>query len=108
MQIKTQIWSRDERGFALLEGATRVAIGKTAFMNHRSLRAGGKTPRGRHSERGYSILQVLITVAIIGVVTGFAFIGIGRARANIAMKNSVRLLANNIEKARVDAVKRHS
>jgi type II secretory pathway pseudopilin PulG len=57
---------------------------------------------------GFTILQMVITVALIGIVTAFAFIGISRARAKIALQNSVRLLANNVEKTRLDAVRRHS
>src|SRR4051812_32532962 len=59
------------------------------------------------SESGYSILQLLITVAIIAVVVTFAFVGITSARANIRLSNSVRTFAGYAERARADAVRRH-
>lgn len=62
----------------------------------------------RRGEEGFTIVQMLITVVLIGIVTAFAIVGITRARTAIALQNSVRLLANNIEKTRIDAVRRHS
>jgi type II secretory pathway pseudopilin PulG len=59
-------------------------------------------------EEGFTILQMIITVLLIGVVTAFTILGITRARTAIQLQNSVRLLANNIEKTRIDAVRRHS
>jgi Tfp pilus assembly protein FimT len=58
-------------------------------------------------ERGSTLLQVLITVALIAVVSTFAVIGVGRARDNIRLQNSVSVLTGYLEKARIDAVRRH-
>ena len=58
-------------------------------------------------ERGSSLLQLVITVAIIGIVSSFALLNLRSARATIRMQNSVRQLSSYMEKARVDAVRRH-
>jgi len=58
-------------------------------------------------QRGSSLLQLVITVAIISIVTTFALINLRSARATIRVQNSVRQLASYMEKARVDAVRRH-
>jgi Tfp pilus assembly protein FimT len=42
---------------------------------------------------------MLIAVALIGIFTAFAVVGISKARVRVQLQNSVRLLANNIEKA---------
>ena len=61
-----------------------------------------------HRHEGFTILQMVIAVALIGIFTAFAVVGISKARVRVQLQNSVRLLANNIEKARIDAVRRHS
>jgi hypothetical protein len=58
-------------------------------------------------QSGFSLLQVLIVLAVVSVVTGLAFVGISSARQRIRLTNSSRLLASYIEKARVDSVRRH-
>ena len=60
------------------------------------------------SQKGFTLLQLMITFAIVAIVSSSAVIGIRNSRANLALQNSVRLLASNMEKARIDAVKRHS
>lgn len=59
-------------------------------------------------ERGFTLLQLLITVGIAGIVSTFALIGISRSRENIRLQNSVRQLAGYIEKARLDSIRRHA
>jgi Tfp pilus assembly protein FimT len=59
------------------------------------------------NQRGFSILQLVIVVAILGIVSTFAIISFRRSKDSIALQNSIRLLAGRIEKARVDAVRRH-
>ncbi len=62
----------------------------------------------RSLERGFTILQLVITVGVIGIVSTFALISVARARDNIRLQGSVRQLAGYLEKARLDAVRRHA
>jgi len=65
------------------------------------------TREGRHSNRGVGMAELLIVVALIGIVSAFALIQVQSARATLRVQNSVRQLASSMEKARVDAVRRH-
>jgi hypothetical protein len=53
------------------------------------------------------VVEVLITLAIIAVVSGAALMGISSARASVRLSNSARQFAINAEGARADAVRRH-
>jgi prepilin-type N-terminal cleavage/methylation domain-containing protein len=57
--------------------------------------------------RGFSMLELIIVVTVVGVVTGFALLQVQSASANMRVQNSVRQLSSYMEKARVDAVRRH-
>jgi Tfp pilus assembly protein FimT len=59
-------------------------------------------------ERGFSMLQLIIVVAVIGIVSTFALINFRSSKETIKLQNSLRLLASRLEKARVDAVRRHT
>ena len=59
------------------------------------------------NERGFTILQSLIALAIMSVICGFAAIGLIQTKSDLRMQNSVRQLAAYLEKARLDAIKRH-
>ncbi|HEX2272217.1 MAG TPA: hypothetical protein VHH35_21930 [Pyrinomonadaceae bacterium] len=59
------------------------------------------------AQNGFSMMQLLITVAVVGIVSGLAVFGIASARQRIRLTNSARLLASYVEKARVDSVRRH-
>jgi len=65
------------------------------------------TRERRHSSRGVGIAELLIVVALIGIVSAFALIQVESARASLRLQNSVRQLSSYMEKARVDAVRRH-
>ncbi|HEX8708367.1 MAG TPA: hypothetical protein VF723_09015 [Pyrinomonadaceae bacterium] len=65
---------------------------------------GGRGP----GERGFSMLQLIITIAIISVVSAFAFMGIRSARESMRLSGSARQFANYVEKARIDAIRRHA
>jgi type II secretory pathway pseudopilin PulG len=58
-------------------------------------------------ESGFSMLQLIIVLAVVGIVSTVALISFRRSKDSIALQNSVRLLAARAEKARVDAVRRH-
>src|SRR6266571_1567745 len=58
--------------------------------------------------RGFTIIQIVITVAVIAIFTSFALITLTSARSYLHLQNSVRQLAGYLEKARLDAVRRHA
>ena len=59
------------------------------------------------NQKGFSTVQLIITIAVMGLVTGFAVVGITRARSNFRLSNSAREFAAHVERARADAVRRH-
>ncbi len=66
-----------------------------------------KTAKTPKAQSGFSMMQLLITLAVVSVVSGLAVFGIASARQRIRLTNSSRLLASYLEKARVDSVRRH-
>src|SRR5947207_6524725 len=60
-----------------------------------------------NDERGFTLLQVIIAIAIIAVFSTFAIVSFSSTRANLRLQNSVRQLSGYLEKARLNAVKRH-
>ena len=62
---------------------------------------------GIRSQRGFSLTEILIVVAIISIVSAFALLGINSTRATLRLQNSVRQLGSYLEKARLDAIRRH-
>jgi Tfp pilus assembly protein FimT len=58
-------------------------------------------------QSGSSLLELFIVVALVGVVSTFAVLGITRSRGSANLQNSTRLFASYVEKARVDAIRRH-
>ena len=61
----------------------------------------------RRGERGFGLTQMLIAMAIIGTISALALINLRSAQASLRVQNSVRQLASYMEKARIDAVRRH-
>ena len=57
--------------------------------------------------RGISALELLIVVAMISVITGFALMQVVEARQYITRENAAQQLAAYLEKARLDSVRRH-
>jgi len=58
-------------------------------------------------EGGFSLLQLMVTVTVMIIIGTFAFMGISSARANMRLAGSARKFAGYVEKARIDAVRRH-
>ena len=58
--------------------------------------------------RGFSTIQLLITIAVATIVTGFAVVSISRARDHVRLMNSARQFAAYAERARADSVRRHA
>jgi len=59
-----------------------------------------------HSGSGFSMLELLIVITMIGVVTGFALLQVVRARQLIIRANAAQQLAAHLEKARLDSIRR--
>ena len=58
-------------------------------------------------DRGIGTVELVIVMAIVGIVSTFALIQIRSSRSALRVQNSVRQLASYMEKARIDAVRRH-
>jgi type II secretory pathway pseudopilin PulG len=67
-----------------------------------------KSTRSTVTQQGFTITQMVITIAIISVVSTFGVLGIRTARAEFRLQNSARLFASYVEKARADAIRRHA
>ena len=61
-----------------------------------------------NDHRGFSTIQLIITLLIMAIITSFAVMGIVRARASLRLSNSAREFAAHVERARADAVRRHN
>jgi competence protein ComGC len=59
------------------------------------------------TQNGFSMMQLIITLAVVSIVSSLAVYGIASARQRIRLTNSSRMLASYVEKARVDSVRRH-
>lgn len=60
------------------------------------------------SQRGVGLLEIVIVLAVASILSAFAFIGITRARDSIRLQNSMRVFSGRVEKARLDAIRRHA
>ena len=56
---------------------------------------------------GLSVIELLIVVAMISVLSGFAIIQVARARNVMSRTNAAREFAAYLEKARLDSIRRH-
>jgi Tfp pilus assembly protein FimT len=65
------------------------------------------TEKRAGDNRGASIVELITVVMVIGVISAFALIQVQSARSSMRVQNSVRQLSAYMEKARVDAVRRH-
>jgi prepilin-type N-terminal cleavage/methylation domain-containing protein len=61
----------------------------------------------RKRDRGVGMVELVIVLAIVGIVSTVALLRIRSSRSALRVQNSVRQLASYMEKARVDAVRRH-
>jgi len=58
-------------------------------------------------ERGITVIEVLIVVGVLATVSAMAVFGLRSARAAMRLNNSARVFAQNLERARLDAIRRH-
>lgn len=61
----------------------------------------------RRSDRGAGMVELAIVLAIVGIASTVALLQVRSSRSALRVQNSVRQLASYMEKARVDAVRRH-
>jgi type II secretory pathway pseudopilin PulG len=66
------------------------------------------TKRLASDEAGFSIIDILIVVAILGVVASFALVQTTRARKNFTRVNETRKFAAYLEKSRLDSIRRRA
>ena len=66
-----------------------------------------KTAERTGSQGGFTMLQLVMTVTVMTILGTFAFMGITSARADMRLTGSARQFAAHVEKARIDAVRRH-
>ena len=59
-------------------------------------------------QRGFTMTQMVITLAVIAIVSTAGVLGIKNARAEFRLQNNARLFASYVEKARADAIRRHA
>lgn len=57
---------------------------------------------------GFTTVQIIITLAIIGIASTFAVVAIGHSRSAMRLSASERELASYLEAARTDSIRRHA
>jgi Tfp pilus assembly protein FimT len=62
----------------------------------------------RRGEGGFSLLQMIIAIAIIAIVTTFGFIAIKKSQTDMALSGAMRQFSSYLEKGRVEAVRRRT
>ena len=60
-----------------------------------------------HAARGFTVVELIVVMAVIAIVSTLAFVGIGRARSSTNLQSSARLFASYVEKARLVGIRRH-
>jgi len=70
-------------------------------------RQGGERRR-LSSDRGVTVLEIVITVALIVTVCAFAVMGITRARRSMRLSGAAREYAGYVEKTRTNSIRRHA
>jgi len=64
------------------------------------------TPNTPHT--GFSAIELVITCAVLAIVTGFGIVGISNARATVRLSGAAREFATYIEKARMFSIRSHA
>ena len=59
-------------------------------------------------QRGFTLLQAIVVVALISIITAFGTVGVVKGRAYMRLAGSARTFAGLAEKARADSVRRHA
>jgi Tfp pilus assembly protein FimT len=72
------------------------------------IRSGTEQGLHRRLEHGFTLLELLVIVAIIGGLIVVATLGIPEWRANISLKSTAREVISSFQFARVEAAKRNA
>ena len=67
-----------------------------------------RNSRTARQQHGFTIMQMVVALAIISVVSTVGVLGVKSAREHFKMQTSARLFASYTEKARADSVRRHA
>src|SRR6476646_10555276 len=62
----------------------------------------------RDSQRGASLIEILVVLVLIGILSAFAIARFGGARDNFDRRNIAREFKVSLERARFDSIKRHA
>src|SRR5688572_1967411 len=85
---------------------TRIQV--SGDFNHMPTASDKTTRRGSFCKQtGFTTVQMLITIAIVTIVSAFALFAIDSARASVRLTGSTRELASYLEKARSNAIRRN-
>jgi type II secretory pathway pseudopilin PulG len=60
------------------------------------------------NQGGFTLLQVIVVLALVGILSVFGAMGVVNARAHMRLAGSARTFAGLAEKARADSVRRHA
>lgn len=66
-----------------------------------------RTATRRIDQQGFTLIQMIVIVALVSIVTAFGAIGVVNARAHMRLASSARRFSTLAEKARADSVRRH-
>lgn len=77
------------------------------LMKERKQSCSAEAADASRAAHGFSVVELLIVVAMIGVVTTFAVMKIGGAQRAMRVTNSARELMGWLDKARLDSLRRH-
>ena len=66
------------------------------------------TTQQNYHQRGVGVVDLVVVAALVGIISAVALVQVRTARSAMRLQNSVRQLASYMEKARVDAVRRHA
>jgi len=72
-------------------------------MEMQNRNVNSNTPR-----TGFSAIELIITVTVLAIVTGFGIMGINNARASVRLSGAAREFASYIEKARLFSIRSHA
>ena len=61
----------------------------------------------QNHERGVGVVELIIVIAIAGIIAAIAVINFRQANVSMRLQNSVRQLSSFMERARIDAIRRH-